>query len=188
MGNERVMLDAALVACCDHGQEPPSAAAARASSSTGNALHVAVAAGLLAMGPKHGCAVSAAMEMFASDAAPEVIVREAIIERRRLPGFGHKVYMEQDPRTMALFARAKVLGYHGNVVTKVLAIEHELHIAKGRQLPLNIDGALAAILLELQFAPVIGNAIFILGRLPGLVAHAIEASKVTSYIRSSPRS
>ena len=128
------------------------------------------------------------MEMLLSDVTPEVIVREATTELRRLPGFGHKVYTEHDPRTMALFARAKVLGYHGNVVTKVLTIEHELHTAKGRKLPLNIDGALAAILLELRFAPIVGNAIFMLGRFPGLIAHAIEASKMTSYIRSSPRS
>lgn len=124
--NERAM----LVACCDHGKEPPSPIAARASSSTGDALHVATATGLLAMRSKHGRAVSAVMEMLISNSAPEVTVREALIARYRLPGFGNKVYAEHDPRTTALFARAQVLGYRGGAIAKALAIERELCVAK----------------------------------------------------------
>ncbi|MBI2332866.1 MAG: hypothetical protein HYU84_12030, partial [Chloroflexi bacterium] len=84
---ERAMLEAMLVAVCDHGEEPPSTAAAHTSASTGNGLHVAIAAGLLAMGPKHGCAVSAAMGIFSRGESPESIVHEAIADGQRLPGF-----------------------------------------------------------------------------------------------------
>lgn len=183
--NERGMLDAMLVACCDHGEEPPSTAAARLSASTGNAMHVALAAGLLAMGPKHGCAVSAAMEIFAQERDPRAMVADVIAAGSRLPGFGHKVYTEHDPRTTALLARAEVLGFRGPHVERVLAIETALAQAKGRRLPLNIDGCLAALALELRFPSAAGNAIFILGRLPGLAAHAIEAAATKTYIRQS---
>jgi citrate synthase len=56
--------------------------------------------------------------------------------------------------------------------------------AKGKQFPINIDGALAALLLQLRFSSVVGNAVFILGRLPGLVAHAVAAGSLPSYIRA----
>jgi citryl-CoA lyase len=182
--NERAMLDAMLVACCDHGAEAPSTAAARVSASTGNALHVALAAGLLAMGPKHGCAVAPAMELLAREDAPEMIVCEAVAAGRRLPGFGHKVYTDHDPRAVALFARAHALGFHGAYVTRAQAVGEALAQAKGKRLPINIDGALAALLLQLHFSSAVGNAVFMLGRLPGLVAHAVAAGALPSYIRA----
>lgn len=181
---ERAMLDAMLVACCDHGAETPSTVAARTSASTGNALHIALAAGLLAMGPKHGCAVEPAMRLFATDTAPRTLVEQAVGAGERLPGFGHKVYVESDPRTTALLARAASLGIQSRYVERALAIETELATVKGKRLPLNIDGCLAALALELKFPPVAGNALFILGRLPGLTAHAIEATQLKSYIRA----
>lgn len=182
---ERVMLDAMLVACCDHGADAPSTAAARTSASTGNALHAALAAGLLAMGPKHGCAVEPSMRLLAVDEPPRTFVERAVAVGERLPGFGHKVYTEHDPRTAALLAQAKELGMGGSYVQRALAIEAELATAKGKRLPLNIDGCLAALALELRFPPAAGNALFILGRLPGLAAHAIEAAISKSYIRAT---
>ncbi|MBI4142897.1 citryl-CoA lyase [Candidatus Uhrbacteria bacterium] len=182
---ERAMLEAMLVAVCDHGEEPPSTVAARTSASTGNGLHVAIAAGLLAMGPKHGCAVAAAMELLARTESPEVIVREAIATGQRLSGFGHKVYVAQDPRTIALLARAKELGYHREYVARALVMERALIAAKGKGVPLNVDGCLAALALELRIPLAAGNALFILGRLPGLAAHAIEASASKTYTRAT---
>lgn len=183
--HERAMLDAMLVACCDHGEEPPSTAAARLSASTGNALHVSLAAGLLAMGSKHGCAIEPAMRLLSVDESPRMVVERAVATGERLPGFGHKVYVENDPRTLALLARAEALGFHGRYVERTLAIEEALATAKSRRLPLNIDGCLAALALELRWPPEAGNAIFILGRLPGLTMHAIEASTSKTYIRST---
>lgn len=183
--HERAMLDAMLVACCDHGAEAPSTAAARTTASTGNAFHVALAAGLLAMGPKHGCAVEPAMRMLAVDEPPRMVVERVVATGERLPGFGHKVYIEHDPRTLTLLSRAEALGVRGRYVERALAIEEALATAKGRRLPLNIDGCLAALALELRWPPEAGNAIFILGRLPGLAAHALEASVSKTYIRST---
>ena len=44
----------------------------------------------------------------------------------------------------------------------------------GRALPVNVDGAIAAISADLGFAYELGNAIFLISRLPGLIAHAHE--------------
>lgn len=185
---ERAMLDAMLVACCEHGAENPSTAAARTAASTGNALHVALAAGFLAMGPKHGCAVEPAMRLLAIDEPPRTVVERALVAGERLPGFGHKVYVESDPRTTALLARAETLSFRGRYVERALAIEVELATMKGKRLPLNVDGCLAAFLLELRFPSTAGNALFILGRLPGLTMHALEAAQLKTYVRQSAHS
>jgi citrate synthase len=44
----------------------------------------------------------------------------------------------------------------------------------GRPLPVNVDGAIAAICADLGFAYELGNAVFLISRLPGLIAHAHE--------------
>jgi citrate synthase len=55
-----------------------------------------------------------------------------------------------------------------------LALAKSLEQASGRKLPLNVDGAIAAVLAEMGFSPDIGNALFMMSRLPGLVAHIQE--------------
>ncbi|MDO8463225.1 MAG: citrate/2-methylcitrate synthase [bacterium] len=181
---ERAMLDAMLVAACDHGEEPPSTVAARVSASTGNALHTAIAAGILTMGPRHGCAVSAAMELLARAGDPVAVVHAAIAADERLPGFGHKVYTEEDPRTTALFIRASTLGIAGPPLERARALSEALATAKGRRIPLNVDGCLAALALALGFPSAAGNALFLVSRLPGLAAHALAGSTMTSYMRA----
>lgn len=185
---ERAMLDAMLVACCDHGADAPSTAATCTAASTGNALHVALAAGLLAMGPRHGCAVEPAMQLLSINESPRMVVERAVATGERLPGFGHKVYIEHDPRTLALLTRAAELGMAGPYVQRARAIEAALRTVKGRSVPLNIDGCLAALALELRWPSEAGNILFILGRLPGLAAHALEASVSKTYIRATSTS
>ena len=54
------------------------------------------------------------------------------------------------------------------------AFEQELEKALGKKLPLNVDGAIAAVLCDLDFDPVLANAFFMIARVPGLVAHIYE--------------
>ena len=54
------------------------------------------------------------------------------------------------------------------------AFETALEASLGRRLPLNVDGALAALLVDLDFPPELGNAFFIVARVTGLAAHAHE--------------
>jgi len=53
----------------------------------------------------------------------------------------------------------------------------------GRELPINVDGALAGILCELDFPPSLANAFFIMARIPGLVAHVHEEKTVMKPMR-----
>lgn len=175
---ERQLFEAILVACLDHGVAVASAQAARYTASTGNALNAALSAGILALGPRHGGAATPAAELF------EKLVKEGIkvsdyvaqlrVQKIRVPGFGHKVLKAGDPRVEALFKKAKALGFNGPYIKVAQALEKALTLTLAKPLPLNIDGALGALTLELGLQPALANAFFILSRTPGLLAHVLE--------------
>jgi len=183
-GEER-LFNALLIASADHGSGAPSCATARlAASGNRESLSAAVAAGILAIGDVHGGAGALTMD------AIEVIVRGAktaggrisdaairFVDRakefgQRVPGFGHRVHTT-DPRVSVLFQMAKDAGIAGAGVETVLALDAALKLRK-TDIPINIDGALAAILYDLGFPPSAGKLIFIAGRVAGLTAEVAE--------------
>ena len=92
------------------------------------------------------------------------------------PGFGHRLHT-QDPRAPRLFQLAMELELEGEHVRMLRALERALAGREehfGRLLPANVDGAIAAIAADLGFSYELGNAIFLISRLPGLIAHAHE--------------
>ncbi len=173
---EAALLNAMLVSAAEHGLEAPSTFVARTVASTGNSFSSAIASGILTIGDFHGGAIEQAAELFASEKSAEYIVADAREKKLRIPGYGHKVYKDGDPRTKVLFYRAEALGHAGRYVEKAKAIEAGLS-SGGKKLPLNIDGALAALLLELGFDPHFARPLFILARTAGLAAHAVEEVK-----------
>ena len=84
------------------------------------------------------------------DAAVRAVER-AVRARSRLPGLGHRVHTT-DPRVQVLFDLARQHGVAGYGVAFVCALERAAS-ERIRKLPLNIDGALAAILHDLGFSP-----------------------------------
>jgi citrate synthase len=182
---ERALLDAILVGVADHGPGAPSCAAARLVA-TGNrqSLSAAVAGGILAIGDEHGGAGSACMEMIAAgvdiarrdsisiEAAARRTIEESKTFKKRLPGLGHRVH-SRDPRTALLFGMARGAGLAGAGVAFMEALESAAK-EQIKPLPINIDGALGAILYDLGFAPAFGKLIFIIGRVAGLTAEISE--------------
>lgn len=175
------MFEAILVSGLEHGLGPPSTTVSRIVTSTGNPVNTAIAAGISAIGEHHGGAGEKAAEIFQRtlkdeknvDVAAKNIVEEIVKSGQRMPGYGHSVYAV-DPRTQILLKIAKKEGYYGKYVLLAQAVEKELQKRTGKKLPLNIDGAQAALLLELGFDPKLAKGIFIIGRVPGLVAHVFE--------------
>jgi citrate synthase len=181
-GNEGRMVDAVLVSACEHSVVAPSVDAARFVASTGVPLQAAVAAGTIGLGDHHGGAVDAGAQMLleaegegatkAQDAARAVATRYRE-RRRRLPGYGHVVH-DPDPRGRRLLEVAEELGLAGRYVELARAFEDATEEVFGRRLAMNIDGAMAAILLELGLDPRLGKAFYVIARAPGLVAHVFE--------------
>jgi citrate synthase len=182
---ERALLDAILTGVADHGSGAPSCAAARLAASGNRAgLSAAVAAGILAVGDDHGGAGSGCMELIAKgialaasdglslDEAARRLAAEARANGRRVPGFGHRVH-HSDPRTPILFGMARRGGVAGSGVAFVEAMERALAEA-AKPLPINVDGALAAVLHDMGFIPAFGRLVFIIGRVAGLTAEVAE--------------
>lgn len=105
--------------------------------------------------------------------AAEKIVSQYRSEKKRINGFGHRIH-SNDPRKVKLFSMASDLGLSGEYVEMALAIEKALADATGKNLPINVDGAIAALLCDLNIPVKLANAFFIMARLPGLVAHIYE--------------
>lgn len=182
---ERRLLDALLIGVCDHGAGAPSCAAARLAASGNRAsISSAVAAGILAIGDDHGGAGSNCMELIASHLgaanreglspaqAAQRAVEQAMRDKRRLPGLGHRVHTT-DPRVSVLFDMARTEGVAGKGIEFMQALEAEAR-TRIRPLPMNIDGALAAILHDMGFTPPAGRFLFIIGRVAGLTAEVAE--------------
>lgn len=179
------LIDAIFVSSVDHGASPPSVLASRTVASTGAELNSAIAAGVLAISRFHGGAIEEGMELFHEIAgrmeekgisereAAGDILKEMKEKKKRASGFGHRIHT-QDPRTKKLFSLAEELGLAGKYVRIAKAVEEELARLLGKPLPINVDGAIAALLCELDVPSEIGNAFFIIARVPGLVAHIHE--------------
>jgi citrate synthase len=179
------LIDAVMVASIDHGPGAPSALAARTAISGGAPLGAAGAAGLLSLGKFHGAAVQDSMEAIQSvvalsdegdtlTAAADRVVAEWRQAGRRISGFGHRQHKRKDPRLACLFGLAQEAGVSGRYLAAAQALEDALKRAVGRDLPINIDGAMAAILSEVGFPPGLSNALFMVARITGILAHAQE--------------
>jgi citrate synthase len=181
---ESRMIEAVLVSCVDHGTTPQSTVAAVTAASAGSPLNAAVAAGVLAISRHHGGAIEECMLFLKRAIAlseesrdPAGAAKEIVLEKRgagrRVPGYGHLLHTS-DPRTKRLFQIADEEGISGRYIAMAKLVETVLEEESGRKLPLNADGAIAAVLLELVIAPELANGFFIISRLPGLIAHIHE--------------
>ena len=160
---ERALMDALLSLSCEHGIEVPSLYVPHVSVASGNTVSVGIAAGILATGPVHGGAGSMCAQLLTRTDAPESIVQEHIDAQKRIPGFGHKVYKDKDPRASLLF---EIASEHGIPLT--------YFERAGKRAPLNIDGAIAACVLAFGMPATAAEALFIISRVAGMGAHAIE--------------
>lgn len=183
--NTGKLIDAMLVSSIDHGTTPPSTLSAITVASTGSPLNASLAAGILAIAEFHGGAIEECMrilqlarkkvteEKLAPIEAARKIISEYRQQNKRLSGFGHRLHTA-DPRTAKLLDLAAQYGLSRNYVPLARAVEVEMEKAFQKKLPLNVDGALAALLCEMEFDPLLANAFFIMARVPGLVAHIYE--------------
>jgi citrate synthase len=187
--DERVgrLMDAILVSSIDHGATPPSCLAARTVASTGASLSAAVAAGIAAINRHHGGAIEDCARYLTGllatakdtqqtiDAVAAAEVTRIKATGERISGFGHRIHTK-DPRTARLFELAAEAGLSGGPETHIgaaWAVERAF-AAIGKPLPINVDGAIGAILADLGLDPRVFNGIFMIARTPGLVAHVAE--------------
>ena len=177
------LLDATLVLLADH-ELAASTLAARVAASTWADPYLVVLAGLAALGgPLHGGASRAARELIREVETAAASAAEAIGNRLRdnqlIPGFGHRIYRDRDPRADLLLER----------LTERRAVPSEQALVdtmRERGLPFaNIDFAVAALAERHDMIADAGEVLFTVARTAGWLAHAIEEYK--HRLRFRPR-
>ena len=180
---ESKIFSAMLISIIDHGMGTSSSLTTRFVTSTGNSLNTAVGAGVLALGDYHGGAIENSMEQLLQIKDIEKFVKETIDNKKVIFGYGHKFHKDTDPRVEKILSLCNKLKYNSKFIDLAKEIEIKLERLKGKKICLNIDGLIAAILLEMGFKPNIGKGIFIIGRTPGLVAQAVEEKEKEKPVR-----
>ena len=192
------LIEAMLVSFIDHGATPPSTLVARNAATTGSSLRGAVAAGVLGFGRHHGGDILACRQVLddgltlvrggasISDAGTTLAGR--LVETNEIPppGFGHRFHT-RDPRATRLLQLAHELEVDHEYSQLIRSLEHALarHPAlSDRSLPVNVDGAIAAICGDLGLSPQVADALLIISRVPGLAAHALEEQQRESPMRA----
>lgn len=193
---EAELLELTLVAAVDHGPQAPSIAAARMAASCGLALNNAMATGVNLLGDVHGGAGQQCLEVLrelhaavrageSPEAAARALVTAYKDRKAFVPGFGHRFHPRdprRDPLISALGAAVDQGVVEGDYLPLALALEGVL--AEGsKPIPMNIDGATAAIYAELGFAPELARGLFVLSRSVGLLAHAYEQQQEPTRIK-----
>jgi citrate synthase len=184
---QRRVLDAVLVSLADHGLTPSALAARLTYTGAPEAIQGAIAAGLLGAGsvfrgPTGDTAefLAAAVREHGTDdlaRTAELAVDERRAAGQRVPGLGHPIHRDVDPRTPRLYAIAaeeNVLGPH----LQLLQLVAEVHKARtGKHLPVNGAGAAGAALVDIGLPPASVRGVVLIARTAGLVAHLAEESE-----------
>lgn len=189
---QRRVVDAVLVSLADHGLTPSALAARLTYTGAPEAIQGAVAAGLLGagsvfLGPTGDTAFFLA-DALATVGAGEfddaslrhiaaAAVEECRADRRRVPGLGHPVHRDEDPRVPRLYALAaesQLLGPHLRLLAQVAEVHEEL---TGRHLPINGAGAGGAALVDAGIPPGSVRGFALIARTAGLVAQLAEEAE-----------
>lgn len=180
------LMDAIIVSSIDHGATPPSVLAARTVASTGASLSQSVAAGIMSINQHHGGAITDCANHLGAiieragdhpdaqslESAAAGYLDDLKAQGKRMAGFGHRIH-SADPRTARLYELAAGAGVGGAYVDAAHAVERVFK-NQGKPLPINVDGAIGSILAQLGFDPAVMNGMFMIARVPGLVAHVAE--------------
>jgi citrate synthase len=187
---ERRVVDTVLVSLADHGITPSSLATRLTFTGAPEAVQGAIAAGLLGAGSVFlGPAGDTAL--FVADGVAAANLTVGDLERRfavvaaelvagfraagkRVPGLGHPIHRDQDPRTPRLYEIAEEEGQLGPHLRLLAAVADAQREASGKHLPINGAGAAGAALVDVGIAPAIVRAFVLIARTAGLVAHLAE--------------
>jgi len=182
--NEGKMIEAILVTSCEHGLATPSTNAARSVASGGVPLQAAVAAGIIAFGDFHGGAIEQCAKMLQENLTEakergfketaKLLITKYQESKKRILGYGHGIHAPEDPRKIRLYEYARELEVAKEHIEFSKVIESQLKVLTGKDLLINVDGAIAAIISDLGIHWTFGKGFFLISRAAGLTAHVQE--------------
>ena len=183
-------MDVSLILYAEH-EYNASTFAARVVTSTQADLHSAIVAAIGALkGPLHGGANERVLEVLESVGVPEKAeawVRQALANKTRIMGFGHRVYKTGDPRATYLKTLCGELAAEtGNQAMEQMAETIETIVRAEKKLPPNLDWPSARLYHYLKLPVTLFTPLFVVSRVTGWCAHVIEQAANNRLIR--PRS
>lgn len=182
--SQKAMMNACLVAIAEHGLVPSVQAARMTLAAAPEAWQGAMAAGLLGMGTVVAGSSEVAGRYLAEvvaaggDEAAAIASLNALkAARKKVPGLGHPQHSEGDPRADKLLAIADQLGVSGPYVTALRHLGRHAPAIMNRPLPINVSGAIPAVILDAGWPLEAIKAVPLLARAGGLAAHLYEESQ-----------
>lgn len=187
--DQRFFADAVLTSIAEHGLVPSVVAARMTYAAAPEAFQGAVAAGLLGCGSVVLGSAEATGNFLESlvearrneglsvvDAARQGV--EALrSERKAIPGFGHPLHSEGDPRGNLLLKLAKEKGAAGEYIEMLYTVRDVIPDVIGRSLPINVNGAIPAVMLDVGFPRAALKGISLLARTASLIGHLQEETE-----------
>ena len=181
-------LDIALILHADH-ELNASTFAARVTAATLSDMHSAITSAIGALkGPLHGGANEAVFQILkaidASGADPVEHIKEMLAQRKKIPGFGHRVYHTEDPRATHLRAMSRDLGKSsGQAKWFDFSQKIEEFVKANKKLNANVDFYSASTYHTLGIDVDLFTPVFAVSRVSGWTAHVIEQLDDNRLIR-----
>ena len=179
------ILDAVLVTIMEHGLVPSAIVTRLTHYGAPESIQGAIAAGLLGVGDRFAGTASECAEVLAPIAEAGRLKR-ALLARatvksfrkreRPIPGFGHTIHRNVDPRVTRLLQIVRAAGAKGEHVRALLALETAVHKAIGKNLVTNVSAAIAVALGEAGVPAKAVRGIVLTARCAGLAGHVYEES------------
>lgn len=185
MPDERqtVIVDAVLVTIMEHGMTPSIIAARQTYFGAPESLQGAVAAGILGVGSRFAGTSGdcAALLQRILDAPPGhqeqeamAIAREFKEARAFVPGYGHPIHKDGDPRLTRLVAIARQQGVEGHYIDAMFLLGAAISELAGKPIVINVSAAMGAVLAEVGIPIEIMRGITIVSRAAGVIGHLLE--------------
>lgn len=180
---QRTVVDAVLVCIMEHGMTPSAAATRLTWLGAPESLQGAVAAGLLGAGSRFvGSADETAplLQRIVDQPVAQrrdearAIAREFHGARKFLPGYGHPIHVNGDPRVARLEEVARAAGAPGHFLDAMNLLGEAIREVSGKNIVINVNAAIAALLLEAGLPRGIARGFNLIARCAGLVGHLLE--------------
>ncbi len=176
------VLDVCLVSLMEHGWTPTSIITRMAIDSVPDEVQLAMAAGLLTVGPVFAGTMEGCATLLAEGVAHEGdvdawctdVVQRHRAKKQSLPGFGHRAHKPDDPRSPVILQVAREQGCAGKYVDLLLRLGAVVDQTYGKHLTINATGAIAAVLLEIGMPADALRGIAVISRAGGLLGHVME--------------
>jgi len=181
-------LDVALILHADH-ELNASTFAARVTAATLSDMHSAITSAIGALkGPLHGGANEAVFQILqkidAAGADPVAYVRDMLAQKKKISGFGHRVYHTEDPRATHLRKMSEDLGHSsGEPKWFEMSRKIEQFVKAEKKLNANVDFYSASTYHVLGIDVDLFTPIFAVSRISGWTAHVIEQLEDNRLIR-----